>query len=120
MAVPEQGSLTLLRTLEMNPVNSKWYDLVTPPACQGSVILEDRLNREWNCSGCGVGFGGKYEAKRHIDTAGMEVRCRYCEGVVNGSPFVLKRHVEGSSQCLRQWEERGLTGKRTVNGAFRA
>lgn len=119
MAVSEQESLTLVHcATEMDPVNSGWYDLVAPPACQGSVPLKNELTKEWHCTGCNEKFGGKYETQRHIDTAGMEVRCRYCDKVVNASPFVLRRHV-ATSLCLREWEKRGLTGERTVDGAFR-
>ena len=121
MPVAEQPSsaLTYFESPEVNPVNSEWYDLVTSPTCHGSVAVEDKQKKEWLCSGCRATFRGKYETKRHIETAGMEVRCRYCEGVVNGTPFVLTRHVK-SSLCLREWEKRGFTGNRTVDGAFRA
>lgn len=105
---------------EVNPANSGWHDLVTPASCLGSLALEDKQKEEWSCSGCGTTFRSKYEARRHIDTAGMEVRCRYCDGVVNGIAFVLNRHVGESSRCLRKWKERGFTGERTVDGAFRA
>lgn len=119
--VSEQSSLTLVRldNPELSPGNSEWHELVTPPVCQGSLVLEDNKTKEWFCTGCRTIFRSKYEAKRHIDTAGMEVRCRYCDKVVNGSPFVLNRHIK-SSRCLRKWKERELTGERTVDGAFRA
>ena len=103
----------------MKPANSGWYDLVTPPMCQGSFALEDKQKGEWSCSGCCTTFRSKYEAKRHIDTTGMEVRCRYCDKVVNGTTFVLTRHIGESSRCLRAWKERGFTGERTVDDAFR-
>ena len=122
MPVSEHPSLTLVgpEVPERNPVSSGWYDLVTPPTCQGYSAVDDKQKKEWLCSGCDTTFRSKYEAKRHIDTAGMEVRCRYCDKVVNGTPYVLKRHVEESSRCLRRWEEQGFTGERTVDGAFRA
>ena len=103
----------------MNPANSGWYDLVTPATCQGCSALEDSRTKEWFCSGCHTTFRSKYEAKRHIDTAGMEVRCRYCDRVVNGAISVLKRHV-GAELCQRRSEKQGFTGERTVEGAFRA
>ena len=103
-----------------SPVNSGWYDLVAPATCQGSLALEDVQTKKWSCSGCHITYRGKYEAKRHIDTAGMEVRCRYCDEPVNASLFALKRHVERSSRCERKWKERGFAGERTVDGAFRA
>lgn len=121
VAASEQKFLTpCFDTPEMSSVNSGWYDLVSPPVCQGSVALKDKLKKEWYCTGCRAPFRGRYEAQRHIDTAGMEVRCRYCDEVVNGAPFVLNRHVMESSRCEREWEERGLAGERTVDGAFRA
>ena len=117
----EQPSLAFVHVEdpEVNPVNSEWYDLVTLPTCQGSWVLEDKKKAEWSCSGCHTMFRSKYEAKRHISTAGMEVRCRYCDGVVNGAAFALSRHVGESDRCLRRWKERGFTGERTVDGAFR-
>ena len=102
-----------------DPISSGWYDLVTPPTCQGCSVVNDKKKREWSCSGCGTTFKGGYEARRHIDTAGMEVRCRYCDSVLNGALHALKRHVR-SSLCQRRSEERGFTGERTVDGAFRA
>lgn len=116
VAVSEQESLALV-VPEVDSVISGWYDLVTPPTCWGSVALKNKL-KEWYCTGCDTIFVGRYETRRHIDTAGMEVRCRYCDEVVNGAAFVLKRHLE-RLRCLRQWKERGLTGERTVDGAFR-
>ena len=117
----EQPSLTPVhfKEPEPNPVNSGWYDLVTPPTCQGCLALEDKRNKEWLCSGCRTTFRSKYEANRHIETAGMEVRCRYCDRPVNATTFSLTRHV-GTSLCRRRWEEQGFTGERTVDGAFRA
>lgn len=82
--------------------------------------MKDEQKKEWSCSGCGTKFRGGYEARRHIETAGMEVRCRYCDKPLNAAPFVLKRHVEEDSRCLSQWKERGFTGERSVDGAFRA
>lgn len=121
MPVSERPTLTPVnfKNPEMNPVNSGWYDLVTPPTCQGCLALEDKQKKEWLCNGCGTTFRSRYEAKRHIETAGMEVRCRYCDGVVNGITFVLKRHLK-RSQCLRMWKERKFTGERTIDDAFRA
>jgi len=104
---------------EVDPANSGWYDLVTPPTCQGSLALEDKQKKEWFCSGCHTPFRSKYEATRHINTAGLEVRCRYCDRVVNGAISVLRRHV-GTDLCLRRWKKQGFTGERTVEGAFRA
>jgi DNA-directed RNA polymerase subunit RPC12/RpoP len=119
--VSEQPPLTCARfdNPEMSPVTPEWYDLVTPPTCQGSFALEDNEKKEWFCSGCHATFRGRYETMRHISTAGMEVRCRYCEKAVNVAPFVLRRHV-GSSLCFREWEKRGFTGERSVDDAFRA
>ena len=109
--------------MDRYPDNSGWYDLVTPATCQGSLALKDmaapQQNNEWYCSGCRATFRGKYEVKRHIETAGMEVRCRYCDGVVNAAPYVLNRHV-ATDLCLRRWKEKGFTGERSVDGAFRA
>lgn len=102
------------------PGISGWYDLISPPTCLGSVALRDEQSKEWSCSGCGSTFNGKFEANRHIETFGMEVRCRYCNSTVNARDTVLKRHVEESSRCLRAWKEWGFTGERTVDGAFRA
>lgn len=103
----------------MNSVNSGWYEVVTPPTCQGSVALKNKL-KKWYCNGCHISFKSRFQAQRHIDTAGMEVRCRYCDKPVNVSLSVLKRHVDDSSKCKRGWKEKGMTGERTVDGAFRA
>ena len=122
VAVSEHPTSTLVpfEDQAMNPGNSGWYDLIAPATCQGCSTVKDGQNKEWSCSGCGTTFRSKYEAKRHIATAGMEVRCRYCDKVVNANPFVLKRHVDENSRCLRIWGEREFTGERTVDGAFRA
>ena len=119
--VAEQSPLTRVHpdNPEMNPVSSEWYELITPPTCQGSLVLEDKKKKEWSCSGCNSTFRSGYETRRHIETAGMEVRCRYCERAVNAATFALKRHIE-SSLCERRWGDRGCTGERTVDGAFRA
>ena len=124
MPVSEHPTLTRVHfkhsDRETNPANSGWYDLITPPTCQGCSVVKDEQKKEWSCSGCGTKFRGGYEARRHIETAGMEVRCRYCDKPLNAAPFVLKRHVEEDSRCLSQWKERGFTGERSVDGAFRA
>jgi len=120
--VSEHPSLALVDPGDpgRDPISSGWYDLVTPPTCQGCSVVNDKQKGECSCSGCGTTFRGVYEAKRHIETAGMEVRCRYCDKVLNGAPHALKRHVKGTFSCQRKWEERGFTGERTVDGAFRA
>lgn len=121
MPVEKQPSSSLVpfEEVEVNPAPSGWYDLVTPPLCQGSLALEDKQEQRWFCTGCLGTFRTKHEATRHINTAGMEVRCRYCDGVVNGVTYSLRRHIE-TGLCKRRGEERGFTGERTVDGAFRA
>ncbi|KAF9781323.1 hypothetical protein BJ322DRAFT_1023375 [Thelephora terrestris] len=99
--VSEQSPLALAHSdnPETNSVNSGWHELVTPPTCQGSLALEDEQKKEWFCGGCHTIFRSRYEAKRHIDTAGMETR---------GRVFSMSTKVEGARVDGGKDSERGI------------
>lgn len=84
--------------------------LVHPPCAGGKPVKQK--GGGYSCSLCFKNFKRRDEAKRHIETAGMQVECRYCGKRSCGRPDGWKRHLK-SEACQELWEAGRKAGRFT-------
>ncbi|KAF9647089.1 hypothetical protein BDM02DRAFT_3117573 [Thelephora ganbajun] len=75
----------------------------------------------YRCSNCDKPFKRRDDAKRHIDSTGMQVVCKYCGRPSSGRRDGQRRHLLGNKNCLKAWNagfKAGLFTERSVEDAY--
>ena len=88
--------------------------------CAGGRPVKQK-GGEYHCSSCNEPFKRRDEAKRHIKTAGMQIRCRYCDKPCCGRRDSQRRHLRGNKKCLKIWKAGHKAGRfttRSVEDAY--
>lgn len=88
--------------------------------CAGGKPLKQN-GGGYRCSTCDVFFKRRDDAKRHIDSTGMRVECKYCGKTASGRRDGQLRHLKSNQACWKAWEAGYKTGRftvRTVEDAY--
>ena len=92
--------------------------LVNAP-CAGGIPVQQEGG--YTCSSCNKFFLRRDDTKRHIDSAGKQVSCKYCGKIASGRRDSKKRHLDGNQACKKAWEAGHKAGRfteRTVEDAY--
>lgn len=95
--------------------------VLTEAPCAGGRPIKEN-GQGYRCSICGELFKRRDDAKRHIETAGKRVECRYCGKPASGRRDGQRRHVFENKTCQKLWEAGYKTGRfteRSVEDAYR-
>jgi len=102
----------------MSPAFSATRVLIAAP-CAGGEPIEQKGG--YSCPSCDKFIKHRDDAKRHMDTAGMKVTCKYCGKPASGRPDGWKRHLAQNKNCIKVWEAGFKAGRftvRTVEDAY--
>jgi len=114
------GSPSSPTTFAQSPGPSAAHVLIDAPCSAGGKPVKEK-GGGYSCPTCHKGFRRRDDAKRHMDSAGMQVSCRYCGKPSSGRRDGQSRHLDGNKNCLEAWKagyEAGRFIKRTVEDAF--
>lgn len=106
-ASPELSSASASRVLAKAP-------------CGGGKPIKQK-GGGYRCSICDDPFKRRDDAKRHIDSAGMRVACKYCGKLASGRRDGQRRHLSDNKTCLKKWGAGYQAGRfktRTVEDAY--
>ena len=114
----DHGSLYSPFTASLSPTLSATRVLIEAPCAEGRPIKQ---KGGYSCSSCGKFFRRRDDTKRHIDSAGARVTCKYC-----GKPSSMRRdgqqrHLAKNKNCLKAWGAGVKAGHftvRTVEDAY--
>lgn len=120
---PPQSVLTdhdpLFSPITLSPTLSATRKLLEAPCAAGMPIK--KTDGTFKCSVCDASFKRRDDTKRHIDSAGMRITCKYCEKPSSGRRDGQRRHLDGNKRCLKLWKvgvEEGRFTERTVEDAY--
>jgi DNA-directed RNA polymerase subunit RPC12/RpoP len=86
--------------------------VLTEPPCGGGIPIKQK-GGGYICSVCRKLFKRRDCTKRHIDTAGMQVSCKYCGKPASGRRDGMSRHLRDNQACLKIWEADHRAGRFT-------
>ena len=93
--------------------------LIEAPCAGGKPIKQE--GGGYICSSCDRPFKRRDDAKRHIDSAGMQVSCKYCGKTASGRGDNMRRHLRDNQACWQVWEAGRKAGHftdRSVEDAY--
>ena len=102
-----------------SPTLSATRTLMEAPCAAGKPIKQK--GGGYSCSVCDRPFKRRDDAKRHIDSAGMRITCKYCGKPSSGRRDGHRRHLDKNKHCLQVWKagvEAGRFTVRTVEDAY--
>ena len=102
----------------MSPAFSAARVLTVAPCAGGKPIKQ---KGGYSCPVCGYLFQHRDDAKRHMDTTGMKVTCKYCGKPSSARRDGRKRHLAQNKSCIKVWEAGFRAGRfteRTVGDAY--
>lgn len=89
--------------------------------CAGGTPVKQK-DGGYHCSHCRHPFKRRDDAKRHIESAGKRVQCRYCGKSASGRRDGQGRHLFKNKNCLKEWKvgyEAGRFTERSREDAYR-
>ena len=97
--------------MSSSPTLSASRVLIDAPCAGGKPIK--LKGGEYSCPNCPKRFKRRDDAKRHMDTTGMQITCRYCGKPGSGRRDGGSRHLDKNKHCLKVWKAGFKAGRFT-------
>ena len=108
-------------TAASSPPNPPAAHVVINPRCAGGKPVRQG-GGQYSCSICNHVFQRRDIAKRHIESAGVRVSCKYCGKPASGRRGDgRRRHLLKNKTCMKVWEagyKAGRFTERSVEDAY--